>query len=310
MTAASASFNRTTLADELKKLRRYGVRRCKLTLPTLEAIARLLDPDSVPMSDKIRTVVNLGAEQMAELRGDAVIELLDAGRHKLRFLSERRERIEKILDVTKKRLEELEDGLLDELAGRLVSIAQNASETTRSHNADFQPPSNNVNVGRLSNRHDSLAFELRRLARHGFDGLGYRLVALNALNEVAARIYPSSGTDQEKVEALITWAVANRGGGARNDPRSHDAQTATILELIGMGKKRESADMGVTSLGTIPNTKTPAWRRYRRGARYYRLNQPILSEDQWLAETSQLATALATSVLQLAIDEGIMRIND
>ncbi|HSZ05438.1 MAG TPA: hypothetical protein VK778_09590 [Solirubrobacteraceae bacterium] len=120
-------FDEALLTAELKRLRRFGLRRRKDTaaLSTLEAIAKLLaDSKSWSINDQIKAAIDAGSKQMSELRGLAVRELLDAGSRKDRYLEERRKFVAKTLKIEVKTLEGIEDDLFAELARSLVRLAR------------------------------------------------------------------------------------------------------------------------------------------------------------------------------------------
>jgi hypothetical protein len=175
-----------------------------------------------------------------------------------------------------------------------------APKNLRTITATTLPRQKPLDIARLHRRVEYLAYELRRLLRGGFDGLGYRAEGFVLLNELATIVYPTGGKllAKEKLEALLTWAINNRP--RRNDFRGEIAsreQEAIIIELIGMGKTRGQETPIVGKVGDSPPRQ-----RYKRGLHYYR---HLFHDDRWLEESHNLADELAALLCQLAIEEGI-----
>jgi hypothetical protein len=135
--------------------------------------------------------------------------------------------------------------------------------------------------------------ELRVLVRRGFDGLDDRLYRMPLLVDLATHSYPSGGVVTEKVEALLSWAINRRL--RRNDLRDeleNRRREAIIIELIGLGKRRDSS----------------AWKRRQQGLRYHRPRRDFGEADcNWREEVDALAHELSTPLLHLALEEAVTR---
>jgi hypothetical protein len=117
------SYDEATLVDELTKLRRTGLRRKNVRLPTLESVAALLGDSSASVEKQINEAIAAGAEEMDEKLGKAVKELLDAGTIRKRYLKERRQEVAKLLGYSVKHVQEsIEPELLKDLAAQLISL--------------------------------------------------------------------------------------------------------------------------------------------------------------------------------------------
>jgi hypothetical protein len=127
----TASIYAAALATELTVLRKNGLRRRKdnPSLTVLEAAARVLGEDGEGVNEQLKGVIAAGSSQMADVRGYAVRELLDAGDRRNQFLYQRRPHVADKLRITVKHLEEtVEKELIQELARQIARLVAEQEE--------------------------------------------------------------------------------------------------------------------------------------------------------------------------------------
>lgn len=142
--ARSVDFDQNQLVEELKVLRKVGLRRrtSDQRLPVLEKIAPLLSRHQKGTIElQIKDVLEMAASRMGEAWRDAAGDLLDFGPEKgPPSVTARRERAGGRFGITGESFKKLrESRLLDDLASHLVSIFQEGTPSDRPTTDTLQP---------------------------------------------------------------------------------------------------------------------------------------------------------------------------
>jgi hypothetical protein len=149
-------------------------------------------------------------------------------------------------------------------------------------------------TGRFRRTHKKDARELEA-ARALINELAEELAALiydgyeigNAVSDLACVIYPAECEEDDKIEALFTWAINNRFPG-----RSKSRQTElAILDFVGMGNYYDQ----------------PILERLRNTAPNLPYRVAEISDEEALRVARELSLELAVSILDLAREQDYYR---